>query len=235
MIISHKHKYLFIELPRTGTTAISNELTLHYDGTSILTKHSTYESFLKTASEDEKSYFVFSCIRNPIDRTFSLFTKLKNKDEAYYKDLSSNRSKIISNNYFISRMRYIKKHDLVFSGFLQKYYYWPYSDWSILSHKKFDYIIRFENLQEDFSNVLKKLKIEQKRLIPVINKTDKKENYKKLLKINENKKIAETFLPFMKFWNYQTPCEWEKYDTVINKGKYNFINLIRKFYWKNIK
>ncbi len=57
MIISHKHKYLFVELPRTGSTAIYEELCQHYDGTQILFRHATYDDFLKVASEEEKKYF----------------------------------------------------------------------------------------------------------------------------------------------------------------------------------
>ena len=36
MIISHEHKYVFVEFPRTGTTAISKELCLNYFGKRIL-------------------------------------------------------------------------------------------------------------------------------------------------------------------------------------------------------
>ena len=32
MIISAKHRYVYVELPRTGSTATGNELLSHYDG-----------------------------------------------------------------------------------------------------------------------------------------------------------------------------------------------------------
>ena len=54
MIISHKHKYVFIELPMTGSTAINNELRENYDGIYVLKKHSSYRDFLKDATEAEK-------------------------------------------------------------------------------------------------------------------------------------------------------------------------------------
>lgn len=52
MVISHKYEYLFVELPRTGTTAIHNELLEKYDGQGILSKHANYRDFLKIASEE---------------------------------------------------------------------------------------------------------------------------------------------------------------------------------------
>ena len=75
MIISHQHKYLFVELPRTGTTAVSRELRLMYAGTRILRKHSSYQEFLRKASDEEKKYFVFTCIRNPLDDAVSHYFK----------------------------------------------------------------------------------------------------------------------------------------------------------------
>src|SRR2546426_260618 len=40
LIVSHKHRYVFVELPRTGSTAVRHELRELYDGTPILHKHS---------------------------------------------------------------------------------------------------------------------------------------------------------------------------------------------------
>lgn len=67
VIISDRHRYLFVELPRTGSTAVHRELKARYDGTPILTKHATYRDFLKVATENQKRYFVFSSVRNPLD------------------------------------------------------------------------------------------------------------------------------------------------------------------------
>ena len=59
MIISHRHRYVFVELPRTGSSAVRRELRELYDGVPILHKHSTYDEFRRQASEDERGYFVF--------------------------------------------------------------------------------------------------------------------------------------------------------------------------------
>jgi hypothetical protein len=45
MVISHKHKYLFVELPKTATSAISHELIETYAGEKILRKRSAYRDF----------------------------------------------------------------------------------------------------------------------------------------------------------------------------------------------
>jgi len=56
-----------VELPHTGSKAISAELREFYDGSQILRKHARYSEFLRTASLAEREYFAFSCIRNPLD------------------------------------------------------------------------------------------------------------------------------------------------------------------------
>ena len=77
MIISDKHRYLFVELPRTATTAIAKELRENYEGHSILYKHATYEDFLRIATDEQKKYFTFSCIRNPLDDVVSIYLKYR--------------------------------------------------------------------------------------------------------------------------------------------------------------
>ena len=77
MVISHYYKYIFIETPQTGCSAIRNELLENYKGEIILNKHSVYSEFLASASKEEREYFAFSSIRNPLDKHTSSFLKLK--------------------------------------------------------------------------------------------------------------------------------------------------------------
>ncbi len=51
MVISHKHEYLWVELPRTSSTTISKKLCTHYAGGKILSKHATYEDLQASFSE----------------------------------------------------------------------------------------------------------------------------------------------------------------------------------------
>src|SRR3989338_4724317 len=77
MIISHKNKYLFIEMDNTGSTAISNELGRYYAGEEILWKHARYRDFLNQATAEEKKYFCFSGKRNPLDLLVTLYFRHK--------------------------------------------------------------------------------------------------------------------------------------------------------------
>jgi len=71
MIISHKYRYLFIEIPLTGAWAIRNELVSYYDGQPILHKHANYLDFKRVATDDERQYWVFATVRDPLDSQVS--------------------------------------------------------------------------------------------------------------------------------------------------------------------
>ena len=67
MIISDTYKYIFLETPRTGSTALSKELREKYGGYEIIHKHANYHEFLKQATPEQKEYYVFMGVRNPLD------------------------------------------------------------------------------------------------------------------------------------------------------------------------
>ncbi len=177
MVISERYKYLFVELQLTGTTAISTELCENYSGERILSKHSRFHEFSRICKEAHEKYFVFSGIRNPLDITVS----------QYFKAVSNHRGKYTNPKKWkryggtlsekaLKRYNYIIKTNADFSKYFMKFSVIPYDDWSRLYHKKMDFIVRFENIQEDFSEVLKLIGLKQIRPLPVINKTDIKES-----------------------------------------------------------
>ena len=77
VIISDEHRYVFVEQPHTACTAIRDELTAFYGGRPILDRHATYAAFLRAATPDQKRYFVFSGLRNPLDERVSLYCKYR--------------------------------------------------------------------------------------------------------------------------------------------------------------
>ena len=178
MVISQKHKYLFIELPNTASTAIRRELCEHYYGVPILRKHAYYSEFLKMASVEEKTFFVFSCIRNPLDVIVSQYFKRKTNHKGNYTNpeaLAERRGHV--GRHALEQFIFVKNSSADFATYFKKFYKFPYDNWSNLSHKEFDFVIRFENLQDDFAKVLELLGIEQKRPLPLVNKTAEKDHF----------------------------------------------------------
>lgn len=235
MIISDRYKYLFVELPRTASTAIAGELRTNYAGYGILQKHSTYEEFLRIASPEQKKYFVFSCIRHPMDDVVSVYFKVKNDHRSLYTD----PIKVGSRDPLLRllgdrRFRFLRKTNADFPTFFLKFYKIPYNRWTELSHHRFNFIIRYENLQEDFSKVLQLLNIPQKRELPVANKTARDRDFFSYYTPDTTARAKRVFGPFMQKWGYEFPREWGQITVPWwNELEFRFFNVLRKIYWRS--
>lgn len=236
MVISHRYKYLFVELPRTGSTAIGRELCAYYNGLKILHKHSTYDDFLRIASDQERTYFVFSSIRNPLDSTVSLYFKYKSDHRKQFSQEKNTHSRVLR---FFSQgqFNFVLNTDADFRTYFLKFYKVPYNNWSSLSHRTFDYVIRFENLQDDFSEALRQIGIEQVRPLPSSNKTGGRE--KDFLAYYTPETIARAkwvFGPFMDEWGYEFPSEWgDEPVPWLSWMEFHCLNLFRTIYWKYLR
>lgn len=128
-MINHRHKFIFIHIPRTAGTSIE----LAFDGRDWW-KHKPNEKHM-SASQARKfygekiwqSYFKFSFVRNPWDRVISLW-----KSNYYYK----------TDNLFKFLLHYKpEKHE---------YSSPKYSD---ILDEDINFVGRFENLKKDFREV----------------------------------------------------------------------------------
>jgi len=240
MKISHQHKYVFVELPMTASSAVGLELIENYGAENFKEKHALYREFYKNASTEEKQYFVFSTIRNPIDVVVSKYMKYVNNHHNYHiknkKFMNGRIDKIISPIRERKRFNWVQKNNASFGEFLLKFFHRPYTNWSVVEHHNFDFIMRFENIREDFKTALEKIGIEPVRELPVRNKTEKKAaaaTYFDTPKVIEHAKYI--FGPFMQKWGYQFPENWGEF-YVPDKAQKDFesINKLKSIYWKHL-
>jgi hypothetical protein len=215
MVISHEHRYVFVELPNTASSAIHKELCEHYNGIPLMHptmgRHIYYHEFLKSARAEERDYFVFSCIRNPLDVTVSVYFKFKtNKKNVFTNPELWKKNGGWVTDYDLSRFNFIQSTSADFPAYFKRFYRFPpYDNWSRLSHKKFDFIIRFENLRGDFARVLELLGLDAKRSLPVVNKTALREkDFWSYYTPEIRDQTRRVFGPFMKKWEYDFPSEW---------------------------
>jgi hypothetical protein len=236
MVISDKYKYLFIETPHTASSAISIELVRKYEGRKIVNKHANYHEFLKIANNEQKEYFVFAGVRDPLDEAVSLYNKLLTDHNEAYTD--PNRQ--LGKGGWVTK-RKAEIHKLVksgkgFAGFLRKYYPRTYTSNIDINKKRCDFIIRFESIDKDFTSALKKLGIKQLRPLPVVNKTNKKGSYDEYYDPQSRDFAFKVFGPFMEEWEYDFPDSW-RYTTANRTQiyKYKLNKIGRLLYSKYVK
>lgn len=205
MIISDEHRYLFVEQPHTACTAIREELIGSYGGRPILQKHATYAEFLRVATPEQRHYFVFSGIRNPLDERVSMFFKLRTDWKQKYSRGTKTRS-------LSARQRdlyaFVADDQADFPTYLRRFYRHPYDNDTLIYHRQMDAVIRFEHLQEDFSDVLRRLGLTQVRPLPVVNKTSERGSYLDYYPPAIRPHAARVFGPFMRKWGYPLPEAW---------------------------
>lgn len=226
MIISHKYRYLFVEVPRTGSTAISAELREHYAGESILKKHAYYSTFLRQATDDEKTYRVFSGVRNPLDDAVSNYRKLATRPREYYS--ASRRN--------LKRYDHIRRDSLSFSEYFRTYYRYPFDHWTSTYHRRFAKVIRFERLQEDFADAIGMLGAELVRPLPQKNKTNRESDFAGYYTEEDIEHALWVFGPYMRDWGYDFPDDWPVSEVPMSSAiLYRAMAGLRKVYWNDIR
>jgi hypothetical protein len=134
-------------------------------------------------------------------------------------------------------MQYINNTNADFPAFFLKFYRFPYIRWSELSHAKFDFVIHFEQLQEDFHEALVRIGIEPQRPLPMRNRTEGKGRdflaYYTPETIGRAKRV---FGPYMNKWGYKFPQEWGEVDMRWwNRLEFGLIKALKGTYWRFVR
>lgn len=236
MIISHKFRYIFIQIPRTGSSAIGKELCENYDGSSILSKHSNFFEFARIASLEEKSYFVFAGVRNPLDDIVSIYMKLLTNHRGSF----SSESQRLSRGGFVTRKRmrmyeYANLETVAFTAFVKKYFCKPYTSNININKESCSYIVRFERLVEDFSEVLRLIGVHQVRPLPMLNQTKRERDFESYFDTKTLAIIKRYLLPFMEEWDYAYPtCASSVHVTATSYHMYEYMKWFRRMYARTV-
>lgn len=186
MIISHRLKWVFIHIPKTGGTSIKH--IIRYDDRfkhdvntgkyeteeSVLSKLTTelwahsniveISKYLKDHGYEPKDYFKFAFIRNPWDHTVSRFE--------YWKQVMCKKKKDNCSSTLWKEILWIQK--ISFKDFIRtKKFGWIYKNSIFNKHNELlvDFVGRFERLQDDFNIICDKIKAPNVEL-PCMNKTN---------------------------------------------------------------
>lgn len=238
MIISHTHRYVFVEMPRTGSRAVATELEQFYDGHEVLRKHATYSDFLRHATDDEKTYFSFSSIRNPLDVAVTRYAHLRaNKDDRFTSSRQISLRNSMSSRIERRIHHWVLKHDADFEAFLRRWYVLPYDTWTSLDHRRLDMVMRTESLADDFAVALQRIGIEPVRRLPVVNATPGREDdFESFYTPETRKRAAWVFGPYMREWEYEFPASWGSvhvpwWSTPLMR----IVRVPRMIYWKYLR
>jgi len=198
-MISHKHKFVFVHVPKTAGQSLYKNLGGWSDARpqgfdKVLKKyrhHFTISEYLEYGYLDINKfelYFKFAFVRNPYDRLLSEFKYAKRTHSKFKKDFK----------YFVKRgWGNSRRHSTI------KQHIRPQSEFLYNDDGKslVDFIGRFENLHEDFNTICDKIGIPQQEL-PHKNKSEHN-HYSEYYDEETKQIVAEKYEKDIEYFGYE--------------------------------
>ena len=178
-MINHKHRFVFIHVPKTGGTSL--EMAFGYSERNRHIKHLNEQKYSELLGNIFLEYKKIPIIRNPWDRALSFY---------FYRKLENRLNDKI--NSFTDWVYYIKNKKGIFEGI----YDYLLNDDSICC----DIFLNFCNLEEDFNNFCKSQNISLK--LPHINKT-KHKHYTEYYNDETKQIVAEKYAKDIEYFNFE--------------------------------
>ncbi len=231
MILSHEHRFVFVEVPQTGTTAIAKELITSYGAEDVLHKHAHLSEFLRAASPEERRYKVGVSLRHPLDRLYSYFLKLRNDHLGEFSD----PGRYVENGGWVTvadreRLAFIRETDGDFGAYLRRFHVGgrPSISQYNWGRRRYDYTIRFTRLNEGFHGFLREVGVEPKRDLPAVNVTKGRErDFFSLYPVELRPEIVRVFGPLVHEWGYDFPADWGSGRAPLaSRMQYGALNLV---------
>ena len=184
MPILYNLNAIFIHIPKTAGTSIetilfeninSNDYLKYWYGNvnNYELDHSTIKYLVENCKHYNKNFFKFCVVRNPYERLVSEYKYCKNYYSRFIKNINSFKEFIFElNSKFNQVLENEENNHHLISHYLPQYKFTH-----IDSKNSLDFIMKFENLEEDWIKLCENLKI-NKKLIKVDKYSSKKKyNY----------------------------------------------------------
>ena len=192
-MISHKHKFIFIHINKTGGTSIETAFSGHEVERRNPSKHANAIEYRNKFGDKFLEYFKFAFVRNPWSWLVSRYFWCKD-DKRYYEYVRSSFKNLIysvRDDKNISPGRWFNRTVLPQHGKI--------SDES--GTQLVDFVGRFENLQGDFNFACDKIGIPHRKL-PHKNKT-KHKHYTEYYDEETKQIVAEKYAKDIEMFGYE--------------------------------
>ena len=195
-MISHKHKCIFIHIPKTGGTSIESALgnwCLTPDnesdlmGDKYLSRHFTLQSVKKSLREN---YFKFAFVRNSWDRAVSHYF--------YYRDGGNEKSDARLQRLIPSDFKSFLTHHCSSHPKIKLKDQFSYLE--VNGEVELDFIGRFERIEDDYRCISKKIGLTRK--LPHV-RASKHKHYTEYYDEETKRIVAEKYARDIEYFGYE--------------------------------
>ena len=209
MIISHRHRFIFVQVPQTGCTAIGSYLLDNVDCESVISKHTTIETAYHQLDHDVRSYAVVASVRNPIDQVMSSFYKLKSDHHGELEAAADDGGASIKANR-MERLEWAADPAHGFDDYVLTFLRKPYAPIWLGSMRRADQLLRFESLADDFDRARAALGCPDGPPLAYANRTSRPRDDLQIDAVSgpARAQLLRMCGPFMREWGYSEPDGW---------------------------
>lgn len=215
MLISHLYRVIFVHIQRTGGNSIRhifNELdTNTVQEIPIKTeknrlKHCFISDIHAAIDQDTfLGYTKFAVVRNPFDRLFSWYSMFKHKTIEKSKIAGGvDRTSNLGNAVEIAVEPYLESFETFLSmpnsGLFERFYLNQLDYMQIDGKLAVDEVLRFENLNNDFNILAKKINFPAQ--LPEVNHSIRHQDYRLAYTSTTQQIVAERFARDLVFFGY---------------------------------
>lgn len=210
MVINHQYRFCYFAIPRTGSQATTKVLIDEFGSQEIMRMHTSYDEFQEQASDDEKEYYTFCAVRNPLDSLVSAYFKKKTDHRGRFSRGTFLRTGRPVAELALEKYRFITEQQATFAEYFKKFHTTPYR---LPRHestvRQVDFVMKFEELEDDFAKFLKHFNLPL-RSIPKVNKTKQRSaDFLSYYTPEIIPQAMEVMKDIMANHGYSFPAEWK--------------------------
>ena len=203
-MISDSHKFIFLHVGKCAGTSIKEAMKDHplvdvYHCEDLSYDHPTLqnmENMVKGHGHDPHDYFKFSVTRNPWDRMVSLYYHMLNLPTVWIYPHMGER---------LAKGGKRPDHDelvkMQFTGSFEEFI--DSQEHTSTVYSGIDFVVRYENLKEDFNHVCSCIKIDSYELPHIHYNTGRSApTYREYYNDKTRERVADMFAENIKLFNY---------------------------------
>lgn len=201
-MINHKHKFIFIHVPKTGGCSVRRAL----NGGGL--RHRTLDCYNQQLVQD---YFTFAFVRNPYDLLVSWYHHKPALEQVYrsfenwvkHRCPSHTESEIMNNRPVMAHSRQSRDCVMIDGATWDTHQHLMQHKWTrsiSMNNHGVDFVGRFESLQQDLDRACELMNLPARQL-PHINNS-KHKHYTEYYNNQTRRLVAEQYAEDLKCFNY---------------------------------
>jgi hypothetical protein len=199
VIISHEHRFVYVQVPQTGSSAIGSWMVEHLHGVKVLRKHTTLPQARRVLGSLIDGYLVIASVRDSLDQFVS----------SYFKTLNRPPTGTGSGGWFglratsTARVRWAQSGDPTLDSYIDEFVRRPHAPVYTLSLRHADLVLRYEDIELAAQHVAEALGVDELPPVSQVNTTDRvRSGLAELASPDRHERVVRYHRPYRYEWGY---------------------------------